>query len=158
MKKKWIVIAVALIVLFQVLCYALFSENRVQPAIIRNQNFYIYDTDFDSLSLVFSVLSGKQHKPYNLSQRDKNIYHEKYKENVVYLEINDTFDSIPSLLEREGLLTCILQFDFSWMRFSLEEHVTIYSYTEPYIEIWESEYIWILFRWVKIKRENKGIS
>ncbi|MEM7552432.1 MAG: hypothetical protein AAF363_22305 [Bacteroidota bacterium] len=134
------------------------SDSKAHSIIIENQDFYIHDTIYDSLSLVFTLFSGNQYVSYALTQKEKNIYSDRYVDEVSYFEINDRFDSISHFLKRERFVTYVLEFDFSFMHFSLEEYVERYNSLEPYVEIWESEYVWVLFRWIKIRRENRGIS
>jgi hypothetical protein len=158
MVKKILYILFIILVL-QVVSYAIYAEKNIHLTLLKNQKFTESNSTYDIISFIFSKEREGITSPYHLKISEKNVYKKYYKTKYKVIETLDSYENIKKLLYREGLINYNIHFRFSSLGgCSVGEYISTYGNDDLNMEAWESKYVWVLFKWIKIKRECKGIS
>ncbi|MEM6699966.1 MAG: hypothetical protein AAF806_07005 [Bacteroidota bacterium] len=144
--SKYTLISLATILLLQVITLNIFSENQKVATIINDLELLGDIRNVDSLAFNTSIISKESALMSSLKNR--------FRDTIGYL----------SIYELEQWKEYRVNPDFVVIRItdSSENKLILKAYTHAgtlyYGEAWYNEYIWIFYRWFKLRHENIGVS
>ncbi len=160
MNYKKLLLFLGFLFVIQTTTYFFFSGSAVHPVLLANQELHVAGQE-DYITLIFSEGNGKSDKHKNtLLQPNDTLHYLNFYENFYQkVEIITSMKYYDKLIYRPGYINCNIKFTFFFPGYcEIGEYVTTYRNDELYLETWDSQYIWILFKWFKLERNNTGIS
>lgn len=143
---KKILVSIIFIAIIQTVTYYSLGTRLIHKECL--MNFQILAFDVDSIGLFSPYISLTESEKKSIKKRLQNKY--------AYIDITESEEEYRSLYRlNEGRYGATYRMDQLRPFYAkvLEGNGTLY-----YGEVWEAEYIWIMFKWIKLRQENIGQS
>ena len=134
------------LMILQLITISTIAEKEKKNAIIQDLRLYYYTSQIDSFSFHTNMIND------NMEFRD--ALKARFKDTLSYIEICDIFTWSKHRIDSNYFALEII--DQSQNNFEFEAYT--YAGTLYYGEAWYNQYVWLLFKWFKVKHENIGIS
>ena len=143
---KYALIGLITLLVLQLITHRVYSEDQKATAIIEDLQLLLNLENVDSFAFNANII-------YNENDV-RSSFRNRFKDTIEHLSICELDQWYDYRIDANYLAIGII--DSSENNFIFKAHTVVG--TLHYGESWYNEYIWILYRWFKLKHENTGVS